>query len=168
MTGSHCARFAYVALMVSLIPRIALATQTNLLGAALGAPKQSPQITKVRIVRVDPWVARGLTPSPALFAKGQAVGDAEAIFEDSPGIGALITTLQNAKIPASEGCYGAAYTAQSMPVSWAVFLYNDDTQLASIYLTRDGLCASTGSHIYNVDPFALSIYLQRSFSFMNY
>lgn len=157
-----------LSLVFALTPHIAIAAPTNLLDASLGPILSSPQITKVRIVRVDPWVARVLAPSPALFAKGQASGDAEASFTDLPGIEALVAALRNTKIPASEGCYGEAHTAKDLPVSWAVFLYNDDTKLASIYLTRDGLCASTGSHMYNVDPFALSIYLMRNFSFMNY
>jgi hypothetical protein len=159
---------ALLALTLALTPYLASGAPTNLLDASLGPPLSTRQISKVRIVRVDPWIARALTPTPALFAKGQVNADAEAIFTDLPGIHAIVSTLRNAKIPATEGCYDATYPAQSMPVSWGIFLYNDDTVLGSIYLARDGLCASTGSHMYAVDPLALSIYLQRNFSFMNF
>jgi hypothetical protein len=143
------------------------APPTNLLDAALGSVLTSPQVTKVVVERVDPWIARVISPSPSALTNGQAHGDAQATFTDLPGIGSVISTLRKAKI-AEEGCYGAAFNAQTLPVSWAVFLYNDDSRIASIYLTRNELCASTGVHMYDVDPFALGIYLERAFSFMNF
>jgi hypothetical protein len=165
---TSCVTVILVVAVLLSAPAIAQAAPpTNLLDAALGSVLASPQVTKVAVERVDPWIARVLSPSPSAFASGQAQGDAQAMFTDLPGIESIISTLKNARI-AKEGCYGATFTPQTFPVSWAVFLYNGDSRIASIYLTNNKLCASTGVQMYDVDPLALGVYLERAFSFMNF
>jgi hypothetical protein len=97
---------SYITKAISLIAAVLLpspaiaqaAPPTNLLDAALGSVLTSPQVTKVVVERVDPWIARVISPSPSAFANAQAHGDAQATFTDLPGIESIISTLRNAKI----------------------------------------------------------------------
>ncbi len=129
----------------------------------------APHIERVVVVRVNPWIARVLDPSPHLFELGQARGDSTASMTDNAGIAMLEDALRSTGV-VSEGCYGAAYAAEYLPVSWAIFFYPDreeKSKIGSVYVTRDGLCVSTGTKLYNVDP-GINLYLERNFSFMNF
>jgi hypothetical protein len=141
---------------------------SNLLEAALG--NRDPEgVTRVVVARIDPWIDRIIGPTPRLFESGMIAGDRQAIITDRSGVVDMEDHLRWTRITShSEGCYGEKFTAQSLFVSWAVFLYSDEAKVASIYLDSDGLCASTGTHIYNVDPQELGAYLKRMFSFMNF
>lgn len=144
----------------------------NLYEAVFGS-QAAPQVTKVVVARIDPWIDRIVGPSPRSFESGQSRGDRQAIILDRSG--EIEDQLRGTRILSrSEGCYGEPdFTAQVFPVSWAIFLYTGETgetKAASIYLAADGIgnCVSTGTHLYNIDPQALAAYLKRTFSFMNY
>jgi hypothetical protein len=139
---------------------------------AIFGPDATPQISRVVVIRINPWISKALDPTPHSFELGQAgAADSTATMTDSAGITALESELRGAGI-GSEGCYGTQYTAKYLPVSWAIFFYTDrytDTsRIGGLYLTLDGLCVSTGTKLYNVDPQIISLYLKRNFSFMNF
>ncbi len=68
-------RVAMLAIAV-VTSRSALANSkpANLFDAAFG-PSASPQINKVVVVRINPWIDRVLAPTPDAFDKGLSEGD---------------------------------------------------------------------------------------------
>jgi hypothetical protein len=162
--------FAVAIFLVSTSYSPADELPADLLSAIFG-PGAIPQVGKVVVVRVNPWLARVIDPSPELFELGQATGDSTASMTDDAGILMLEDALRHTGIN-SEGCFGTTYTAKHLPVSWAIFFFpkqsHEKAKIGALYLTLNGLCASAGTKLYNVDPQAISLYLKRNFSFMNF
>jgi hypothetical protein len=147
----------------------------NLFDAVFGAGA-SPQINKVVVVRINPWIDRVLAPTPDSFEMGRSKGDSQALFTDRVGIAGITEALRHTFIR-TEGCYGTSFTAHQFPVSWAVFYHDDeigvvrkgtDLVVGSVYLSLNGLCASTRGHMYDVGLDGIELYLKRVFSFMNF
>jgi hypothetical protein len=139
----------------------------NLLDALFGS--NVPTVTRVVVARINPWINRMLTPSPHSFENGESVGDLRAILDDAGWIAQVEDDLRSTNIISNtEGCRGKAADPESMYVSWAILFYDDQTRVAEAYITSDGLCASTGTHLYAVDPQGIARDLKRQFSFMNY
>lgn len=136
----------------------------DLFGVVFG--DQHHDVSKVVVDRIDPWIMRVLGVSPHSFEVGQAIGDREAIIRDRRGIVEIEGQLRYTTI-IQKGCYMTTYTAQNMPVAWAVSFYRDTEKVAAFYLDQS-MCVSTGTALYAVDPQGMPAYLKRTFSFMNY
>jgi hypothetical protein len=126
-------------------------------------------IGRIVVQRESPWRQSKDRVTTQMFDAGTAdAGDASASIADARLVDRFMEQLR--KTPASEGCYNANFSAQTLPVSWAVFFYKnagDQHRQAALYITKDGLCASDGSALYFIYP-ELSVYLERTFSFMNF
>lgn len=140
--------------------------------------QSAPNIGKVVIYRVNPNIMRVLSISPGSFDREQYPfqGDSQAMVTDGASIAGMLAALHATPVPGKEGCYGTTFTkAQRFYVSWAIFFYGDQFQeesknkrLATIFLTRDGSCVSTGTQVFQIDPRTLDRYLSRTFGFMNF
>lgn len=144
------------------------ALPADLLRTAFGA-NDPMQVTKIVVARVDPWIDRVLSASPNSFEIGDSKGDRQAIIYDHPGIKEVEEAVARTNLfSISNSCGSAKATAKWMYVAWAVTFYVNESKVAAVYLDRTGLCASTGTQLYEVNPTELAIYLRRTFSFMNY
>jgi hypothetical protein len=159
--------FSLVALVTALAATGGRGTPRNLLEAIFGSTV--PQVSRVVVARIDPWIDRVLGSSPHSFENGQSEGDLRAILDEPNCVYQIEDDLRGTNVIShSEGCHDATYDPQWLPVSWAILLFQGQTRVAEIYLTRDSLCASTGTHLYEVDPQGLGLDLKRQFSFMNF
>jgi hypothetical protein len=147
----------------------------NLFDAVFG-PGATPQINKVVVMRVNPWIGRVISPTVASFYRNPWQGDSQAVLTDRAGIDGLVQALRDTA-GVSEGCNGTTFTAQVFPYSWVVIYHDDESNvlgkgtdviLGSIFISLNGLCASTGKRVYFIGPDGIGLYLKRTFSFMNF
>jgi hypothetical protein len=171
----------FLALLLSTaiaVPAQADQTGAKTLFDALFNGQLAPTVGKIVVYRVDPNIMRVVSISPGSFDRDKYPfqGDSQAMITGSASISEMLETLHTTPLPKKEGCYGTTFTTpKRFYVSWAVFFYGDQYQeesgnkrLATIFLTRDGDCVSTGTQVYQVDPQTLAQYLSRTFAFMNF
>ena len=155
---------------------LADAQPANLFDAAFSS-SVSPQINKVVVVRINPWIDRVIAPTPGTFDKGLSKGDSQAVFTDRAEIEGITGALRRTSVIKEGDCYNTTYTTSRFPVSWAVFFHDDesnvvgkenDTVVGSVYVSPNALCVFTRDRIYNVGLDGIEPYLKRTFSFMNF
>lgn len=149
--------------MVTLPARAAPATLLDDLPKLHNFPTQ---ISKIVVMRVDPWIGRVISVRPDTVSQSF---DDEAVVGTESGIRTTAADLyETLGSTADFGPCGERYSYRLFPVAWAVVVYgNNGASLGALYLTEDGHCVAIDGQVHSIDP-TLIIFLRRRFSFMNF